>query len=492
MQKHLAVVGAGASGLFTCLSLLKLGHRVSLFESHSKAGGCAGYFGRTFQEEKYFFDAGATILNKLSDGEFLNNFLQKIDVPSNFKFLKKESIDFKINEKKFTLKLQSEKIFLESLKNAFPNDHEFINTYFPKIFTVSRDLHLLLEKKLKAPFLTASQLKLFLSSKESFSLVKHSPLLLQNFQKLLKKQACSKEFIEFVNMNLLITLQCKTQECTFLQAAMGLSFYLFDSGTVPGGMRHFFTTLLEKIKSHAQAEVFMKSPITAFSENSLSFHNKTQNFDEIYWCLPRYTVEKLDTQDVLKLSQSKHAWKNLKSSLWSAFCVYGICEDSLELAETAFNLHLKENKHEYYLSFSKRNDLLRCQQGKRIFTCSNHIDHQYWSQKWPDYKKKVDFPNRATYEIEKEKLSQQALQALKNYDSSLKILFHEGGSPLSFQHYTKRTQGSVGGIPSTFYWGIKNPATCKTRLKNQFILGDSSFPGQSVLSAAYQANALFF
>ena len=55
-NSEIVVVGAGIAGLTSAAILSKQGLSVTLIESHTQAGGCAG----TFKRKNYTFDVGAT------------------------------------------------------------------------------------------------------------------------------------------------------------------------------------------------------------------------------------------------------------------------------------------------------------------------------------------------------------------------------------------------------------------------------------------------
>jgi phytoene dehydrogenase-like protein len=50
------------------------------------------------------------------------------------------------------------------------------------------------------------------------------------------------------------------------------------------------------------------------------------------------------------------------------------------------------------------------------------------------------------------------------------------GTPVTFQFYTRRPKGMVGGFPQTSLFDVRGPAT---GLPNLWLVGDSIFPGQS-------------
>ncbi len=72
----LIVVGGGLGGLATAALAQRLGQRTALLESHTKLGGCAGYFERG----PYTFDAGATALMGLDRGEPIGDLAAMLDL----------------------------------------------------------------------------------------------------------------------------------------------------------------------------------------------------------------------------------------------------------------------------------------------------------------------------------------------------------------------------------------------------------------------------
>jgi phytoene dehydrogenase-like protein len=50
------------------------------------------------------------------------------------------------------------------------------------------------------------------------------------------------------------------------------------------------------------------------------------------------------------------------------------------------------------------------------------------------------------------------------------------GTPLTFEYYTRRPQGMVGGFPQTSLFAARGP---QTGIANLWLVGDSVFPGQS-------------
>ncbi|MFN2224314.1 MAG: amine oxidase, partial [Candidatus Promineifilaceae bacterium] len=50
------------------------------------------------------------------------------------------------------------------------------------------------------------------------------------------------------------------------------------------------------------------------------------------------------------------------------------------------------------------------------------------------------------------------------------------GTPVTFDYYTRRPLGMVGGFPQTSLFRTRGPGT---GIRNLWLVGDSIFPGQS-------------
>jgi len=77
-KTEVIVVGAGIAGLTSAAILSKQGLSVTLIESHTQAGGCAG----TFKRKNYTFDVGATQVAGLEKGGIHSRIFDFLDIPS--------------------------------------------------------------------------------------------------------------------------------------------------------------------------------------------------------------------------------------------------------------------------------------------------------------------------------------------------------------------------------------------------------------------------
>ena len=76
-KTKIIVVGAGIAGLTSAAILSKYGFKVTLIESHSQSGGCAG----TFKRKNYVFDVGATQVAGLEKGGIHSKIFDFLQIP---------------------------------------------------------------------------------------------------------------------------------------------------------------------------------------------------------------------------------------------------------------------------------------------------------------------------------------------------------------------------------------------------------------------------
>ena len=76
-NSEIVVVGAGIAGLTSAAILSKQGLSVTLIESHTQSGGCAG----TFKRKNYIFDVGATQVAGLEIGGIHSKIFDFLDIP---------------------------------------------------------------------------------------------------------------------------------------------------------------------------------------------------------------------------------------------------------------------------------------------------------------------------------------------------------------------------------------------------------------------------
>ncbi|MCB0080715.1 MAG: hypothetical protein KDE47_07295, partial [Caldilineaceae bacterium] len=164
---------------------------------------------------------------------------------------------------------------------------------------------------------------------------------------------------------------------------------------------------------------------------------------------------------------------------WGAFMVYAGVEESALPADTPLHHQVIAAEpmgegNTVFLSLSPAWDRGRAPTGQRALTISTHTALAPWWQ--------LQATDPAGYEARKaayqEKLLQTALLALPSLHEG--TTFAMPGTPITFQRFTRRTWGWVGGFPQTNLFRAWGPQLCPTL----WMVGDSIFPGQSTAAVA--------
>jgi phytoene dehydrogenase-like protein len=135
----------------------------------------------------------------------------------------------------------------------------------------------------------------------------------------------------------------------------------------------------------------------------------------------------------------------------------------------------------FFLTLSKKGDLSRAPELYRTATISTHTDPKEWF-----------LLNEEDYKLKKQETTDYILKALDSYFPEFKEAQKEflvSASPKTFQKFTKRDQGYVGGIPHSTFPSLLQLPPNRLPIAGIFQGGDTAFPGQgtpAVVQGAYQ------
>ncbi|MDX1417154.1 MAG: hypothetical protein R3293_23310, partial [Candidatus Promineifilaceae bacterium] len=123
-----------------------------------------------------------------------------------------------------------------------------------------------------------------------------------------------------------------------------------------------------------------------------------------------------------------------------------------------------------FISLSDAADEQRAPVGKTAATLSTHTAVSPW---WRllNHGREQYLSQRAEYA---ERMIAAAETALPGIGSAIDLCLP--GTPVTFETFTRRPQGMVGGFPQTSLFRVRGP---KTGIPNLWLVGDSIFPGQS-------------
>jgi phytoene dehydrogenase-like protein len=433
-MKKTAIVGAGAGGITSALLAAERGERVTLYEAHDVLGGCSSYFNR----RDFCFDAGATTLSGVKAHEPLGIFFKKIGASPQL-FSCDPGISFYLSDGRVLHYFRSFDKWMNELERAFPQlDHR---PFWSKVYELNLKGWGLLNKLKNFPprsvFDLLSLSPMLLELKDIFHLFVSTDLMLKKYQ--LNDPA----YHELINGILLISAQAEAAEIPFLIGAMALA-YPQDTYAPVGGMKGFMDFLETECRKR-KIDIKLNHKINSLAE--LEADEKILNTT---WWNSKEMIES----------------KELNRSAWGAFALYlGVkSEISSPYHQVHLNHPLVKN---YFVSFSIPNDLTRAPSGWRTVTISTHTFAEDWIGL-----------DKASYKNLKAEFQKVILDDFLHRFAINETKFVTAGTPKTFERFTLRKRGYVGGLP--FLYG-KNPLRMKghaTKIPHIWDVGDTTFPGQ--------------
>jgi phytoene dehydrogenase-like protein len=164
---------------------------------------------------------------------------------------------------------------------------------------------------------------------------------------------------------------------------------------------------------------------------------------------------------------------------WGAFMVYaGIDAQVLEKNQSLHTQILQARPfgegNSIFLSISPKWDPERAPAGRRAVTISTHTSLKSW---WELFEQ-----DRAGYQARREAYLQRILalveQAIPGFRQAVQLALP--GTPITFQRFTRRAWGWVGGFPQSSLFRTWGPRV----MPGLWLVGDSIFPGQSTAAVA--------
>jgi C-3',4' desaturase CrtD len=473
------IIGAGLGGLSSGLLLQQKGANVLILESHTVSGGCASYFRRISKSDpigNFNFDVGATTLSGFREDQPLHKFIKVTGIENEVREnLFKQSTGIVIHN------LLDEKVFRYADENSWVNecvkkfgDGEGMKKFWNLIFKLERKSYRLIPSLKNFPPTSLIDYFSLPKNPANLNLLYY---LTQTVDDILKKFNLEKNlpFKKFLNEQLMITAQAYTDKVPFLPACLALN-YPAETYYINGGMYSFSEIMQDKFTELGGKILFKRRVEKVRKEKSVYkiITNKEEYFaKKIISNAPVWNNENLFEDAKAKKYFSNISSKN--SEAWGAYTLYFAIEDKFnDYGSLYHQIHFKSGiaaSGSVFVSLSRSGDEHKAPAGWRTVTVSTHIANP---EEWKNYSEEI-------YEGEKKILTDEIMKVLEeNFDgfSHCKKKFILSGSPKTFEFYTKRKNGYVGGIPTTIDRNFFRQIPSKTPIEDFYLIGDTVFPGQ--------------
>ncbi len=473
------IIGAGIGGLTAAAHLAKAGIDVTVLEAHIYPGGCAG----TFYHQGYRFDAGATLAGGFYPGGPMDQVAKSAGIQSWQAH--PENLAMVVHLPDGTrVQLLNDQERWQQRRLAFGTGSDSFFEWQEKRADALWDLALKLPPW---PPQTASQLGQLIETGLRWvaeaPLQRLSPgLVADAFRPAAHHlQQAPKRLRQFIDGQLLISAQTTSRDANALYAASALDLPRRGVVHMVGGIGTIAKQLTDAVQQQG-GKVLYRQEVTAIIRRPggpAEVHTKRGGCfvaDLVIANLPPWNIVHL-LSDPLPLSL-KHLRSQPENS-WGAFMLYiGLDGSSIP---TDFPLHhqviVKEPLGEgnsVFLSLSPAWDEVRAPAGRRALTISTHTNLTPW---WDLYKN-----DKTAYSELKSRYTEQVLAAAEVAIPDLREYARLvlPGTPVTFQRFTRRARGWVGGFPQTSLLNKRGP-----RLDDDlWMVGDSIFPGQSTAAVA--------
>ena len=467
---HTLIIGAGIGGLTTAALLLKAGHHVTVLEGHTYPGGCAG----TFFHQGFRFDAGATLAGGFAPGGPHARLAEMLDLQWPVHPVDPAWQVHLPNGRSLTQYANPEQWRQERLA-AFPHAEPFWRTQ-EQLADIAWDIS-------SRPFPWPPESPrdwLTLAQAMRPQTLRSLPYLWRTIGSL--APAADPLFKAFLDGQLLISAQTTADSANALYGSAALDLPRRGVNHVRGGIGALAQTLVAWIRAQG-GEVLFRQPVVRIAVEkgraTAVYTGKGRQFsgDAIVGNLtPWGLVDLLGEAAPAKLQRETA----VRPATWGAFTLYlGVDAAKLPPEAKAVGHHqviVDEKRplgegNSVFISLSDPADPDRAPAGMRAATLSTHTDIAPWWQLRHCADKAAYHQRRQAYAQTLLAAAERALPGL-----SQAAVLCKPGTPVTFQFYTRRPGGMVGGFAQTSLFNGRGPST---DIPNLWLVGDSVFPGQS-------------
>ncbi|MCT7569181.1 phytoene desaturase family protein [Aliarcobacter butzleri] len=453
MQKiDLTVVGSGIGG--SLISILNKDKNLVLFEKDKNLGGTAS----TFKRFGNYFNSGATTFVGYEDNHIIKEIFDSADfIPD----LKKSSYAYRtiINGKSIDRITDFEE-FIESLNSVFYHKN---NRYFWQTLKNIDERFW----KLKDIYFAKYSLNSYLRSLKTIDILfkEYKFLLFKSAKSFIKEVLgnISKEYQDFIDAQLQITLQSTSKDIPLLSFAIALSYPFHKIFYVNGGMGKLFDDMLKNINVKKNEQIMQIK-----KENN--FYRLISSKDEYLTSKLVLNMPVFECKNLFLDKDLQNYYKKFEFYDQSAFVIY-LKIDSKKEFLNHYQIILKDNipnavSKSFFVSFSHKDDEKLSKDGYSV-TISCHTKALFWNElSKEEYEKNKEFTKNFILD-----------ELLKNIPDIKKedIKIEFCATSKTFKRYINRF--NCGATPLNLKNIFKIPSSL-TPFKNLYNIGDSVFAGQ--------------
>jgi len=466
-----AVIGSGMAGLSAAALLARDGAEVTIYERNWMTGGCSS----TYVRKAYRFETGATTLVGLDDGMPLSVLLQSlgIELPAERLELPMQvHLNGAVINRYNNLKMWIQEAELHFGQNAQADFWEECMRIASRVWSVSARQLSFPPQNLTDLYGMAGNFQI-----RQLALI---PAVFKSMYAMLRRHNLHqhRDFIRFIDEQLLITAQNthKGVNCAF--GCTALAYTLFGNYYLNGGMSSLVDKITDFIKCNG-GQILLRKAVSRLIPAPKGWQlisdgnaDAAPYYDAVVSAIPlNNLVELLPGEHPLTLSLARRCMGS--EELFSALQLGIGYSPKGSPRSLHHQIHLQKplaglGSHSIFVSLHPLSDTSRAPEGRAVASVSTH---------WPNPRQlRLESVDDAIHTI----LGELERIGIMNPDQ-IDYLHHSG--PRSWEKWTGRKWGFVGGYPQKPEIQPWNMQGARSGFKGLYLCGDSTYPGQGIPGA---------
>lgn len=466
-----AVIGAGFGGLGAALELARGGAKVALFEALKYPGGCASTFTRRGHE----FEAGATLFSGFGEGQYFRRLADEVGLDMTFVPLD-PVVELRTGEFALSIPPDREEFIRRFL--ALPGaPQQELRLFFDKQRVVADTLWALFDDPALLPPFGLPEFVAHLARTPRYAGL--LPLVSRTLEDVLKRWNVAgyeplRIYLDAVSQ---ITIQTGVKEAEAPFALATMDYFFRGTGHIDGGVGRLAWAMARAFEAHG-GRLYMADRVTGLERSASGWtvrsRRRTLHAGQV--------VANMLPQDLMKMGVGPNdrlsAMARRVETGWGATMLYfalgqvdgGLSPHHYELVADTGQAFVEGNH--VFCSLSGA-DEHKGPDGVRTMTCSTHVPMaamRVMSEK-----------ARGVYVAGVQQKMRETI-ALRAPELLQDVRMEMTGSPRTFQRFTLRSEGLVGGIPRRVGWQNYADMFAGAVAPGVHLVGDSVFPGQSTLA----------